>query len=827
MIAAAALLLASGAAALIYQVLWVKQLSLIVGVDVYAVTIGVSAFFAGLGLGGYLFGKLADRSRRPLLLYAALELGVALLGIGATFGLARAAWPFAMLLERGGLVAWVIPLGAVGIPAVLMGGSLPVLVRSLTADSALIGSVGGRLYSANTAGALLGTLLTTFLLLPILGVQGTGLLAASINLAAAAGALAIDRLKHSQARETATTPNTRLSKETRRALFLYAIAGGIALGYEVIWSQTIVQFLSTRAFAFSIVLATYLAGLVAGSAWYARRADRTRDPWATFALLIAAAGFLSVLEIGVLGNWLMNWQSDLEEILRAATGSELAAMCGRFAAASLGIVFLPTALLGAAFPVALRLASSGGSAGRRTGLVISLNTFGGIAGTLLTGFVLIPAVGLIITLGILAMAATSLALYVAARERSIGRVALLAIFAAAAATVIVVAFTPKDQLARLLPRTRRGGTVAFYEESSGGTVAVIERQVRERSDRMLYIQGVSNSGDTMTSLRYMRLQALLPLLIHRGEPHSALVVGLGTGITVGALLEYPGLEQRVCAELLPAVSHAAFLFHGNFGASKDPRIDLRFHDGRRELMQNSRRYDVITLEPPPPSAAGVVNLYSGDFYRLARSRLQPNGIFAQWLPLPTQNVEDSRSLVRSFLDAFPYASLWTTEVHETLLMGSPQPMELNVPRIVERFNYPPVSNALNEVGIASPAALLATWVTDRRGLERFSAGALPVTDDRPRIEYASWVRRGEFARVLPQVLDVRSDAPLIGADDNFRQEVSRERDTLMAFYAAVLYAYRGEREPWARMINTVISRDPTNAYYRWIIGGASGPTEQR
>ncbi len=157
--------------------------------------------------------------------------------------------------------------------------------------------------------------------------------------------------------------------------------------------------------------------------------------------------------------------------------------------------------------------------------------------------------------------------------------------------------------------------MVFYEEGQGGTVAVLEQTAGQKRFRRLYIQGVSNSGDTLPSLRYMRLQALLPLIIHGGEPKSALVIGLGTGITSGALLRFPGLEQRVVAELLPEVVQAASNFQGNFGAATDPGLDIRLRDGRRELLSNAQTYDLITLEPPPPSAAGVVNLYSSGLLR--------------------------------------------------------------------------------------------------------------------------------------------------------------------------------------------------------------------
>jgi spermidine synthase len=437
----ALLLFASGTAALVYQVLWIKQLSLVVGVDVYAVTTGVSAFFAGLALGGALFGRWADRLARPFLLYALLELGVAALGVAATLALARAAQPFAALEERGGPLAWVPLFALVGVPAVLMGGTLPVLIRSRAPQPGYIGAAGGRLYAANT--------------------------------------------------------------------------------------------------------------------------------------------------------------------------------------------------------------------------------IGGIAGTILTGFVLVPVLGLVRTLEALALAAAAVGLFAVIRGPAARR-AHWATLAIGTTTMLAAILTPPDRLASLLPGARSGKLI-FYEESRGGTVAVVEQQAGQTRFRRLYIQGVSNSGDAMLSLRYMRLQALLPLVIHGGEPRSALVVGLGTGITAGALLRYPGLERRVCAELLPAVVRAAPLFQGNFGAASDPRIEIRIRDGRRELLRNPQQYDLITLEPPPPSAAGVVNLYSSDFYALAGTRLRQGGLLAQWFPLPTQNDEDSRSLVRSFLDVFPHVSLWTTEFHGMLL----------------------------------------------------------------------------------------------------------------------------------------------------------------
>ncbi|MFL9981769.1 fused MFS/spermidine synthase [Paraburkholderia sediminicola] len=834
------LLFISGAASLIYQVLWIKQLALVVGVEVQAVTTGVSAFFAGLAVGGWIFGRLADRLARPLRLYALLEAGVLVLALASTWMLPHAAAPFASMQDRIGPLAWALPFVLVGLPAVLMGGTLPVLMRALCPTAAQMGRSGARLYAANTAGAIAGTLAASFVLIPSLGVQGSAFAAAALNAGAALVAALLGRTQRAfvpvvglsssavapgqstvdvthNVVSPAAAERPSLASKARLALVLYAFAGGVAIGYEVVWSQVIVQFISTRSFAFAVVLATYLLGLTLGSALASRYADRARDPWGAFGVLIVSAGLVALLEIAVLSNGLLHWQSLAREAALGATDSLLTAMCAGFAVAAVCVVFVPTLLLGAAFPFALRLNVDNRHTGRDVGAVVALNTAGGIAGTLLTGFVLVPQLGLVYTLAALAVLAGAVGLVAVLRGSDVRPFARWSVPVLAALTLVTMIVTPSDRLATLLAESR-GGNLTFYEESAGGTVAVVEQNAGQRQFRRLYIQGVSNSGDTMASLRYMRLQALLPLIIHRETPRTALVIGLGTGITGGALLTWPGLEHRAVAELLPAVVRAAPQFKGNYGMSTDARMDIRMRDGRRELLRNAERYDLITLEPPPPSAAGVVNLYSSDFYRLAASRLQQGGIVAQWLPLPTQNEEDTRALIQSFIQVFPHAALWTTELHEMMLVGSMQPLELDVPRIEARFAQPQVAAALREVGIASPAALLATWITDRAGLEYYAADAQPVTDDQPRIEYATWVRHDAFPTTLAHLLALHTAPPLQGADDAFRAAMENSRSALQSFYSAGLDAYKGDRDAWAQDISNAVRTDPDNAYYRWLIG---------
>jgi spermidine synthase len=808
---AGALLFLSGAAGLLYQVLWVKQLSLIVGVEVYSITIAVSAFFAGLAAGNIFFGRWADRLSMPVRLYAALEAAVAIAGVGVTVLLAHTAGAFAWLAEHAGPLAWLLPFALVGAPAFLMGGTLPALVRTVTGERESVSKRGGFLYALNTAGGVAGALLSSFVLIRAVGVRGSSVVAAVLNLMAATGALMILRAPVKAAEERAFRP-TEVTYIF--PLILYGAAGGIALGYEIVWSQSIVQFMSTRVFAFSIVLATYLFGIFLGSWLGARYVDRVKDKWGMFAVLVAAAGVVALMEVWVMGAWEFRMQAVVANAIGSATKSLMLFMCVRFLLAALSVVFVPTLLLGAAFPFALSICRDESGAGHGVGAVLGWNTVGGVVGTLLTGFVLVPRVGLVLSLVILAGAALVVA---AAALRRSTRAVMTRMVAVLGVVFVVCAFVvPSNKWANLLT-DEHPGRLVFYEESNGGAVAVIGQAASANRFRRLYIDGVSNSGDAMTSLRYMRLQALLPLIVHAGEPSSALVIGLGTGITAGALTQYPGMTEIRCAELLPAVVKASENFEGNFDAAKNAAVHITLRDGREELLRNQTKYDLITLEPPPPSAEGVANLYSTEFYRLAGARLNHNGIVAQWLPLPTQNDEDTKALVRSFIEVFPYASLWTTELHEMLMVGSMEPMPLDARQIAERYYAPKVEAALAEVGVESPEELLALWVTDRGGMMRYAGTTPAVTDDGPRVEYSTWVRPLEILTTLPELQALRVEAPLAGTEE-MRAKVKMERDGLDDFYAAGLAAYVGDREAWGMHMKRVMQEKGGNQYYLWIAG---------
>ena len=815
------LLFLSGSTALAFQTLWVKQLTLVVGVEVFAVSLGVAAFFLGLAAGSALLGLRVDRGGRPLRWYAGFEAAVGLLGLGTTLLMPLAPGPFVRLGEAVGPLAWALPAVMVAVPAFFMGGTLPAAMRALAPADRALGRESGSLYAWNTGGAVAGALLTPFLLVPWLGVRGAGTTTAIACLATAGLALWLER---GASRE----PGTRRVHRTQAAsvpgrgfvfgLFLYACAGGIAMGYEVLWSQIVAPLTSTRGAAFAVVLAVYLFGLALGSAAWSRMADRVEDRWAAFGWLIAAAGLLALLTYAALGPWLEALQAAFGQAVSRISGSHALGMYSRFLLAGIVVVLPATLALGAAFPAAVRLTGDAVRAGTSVGRVAAWNMTGAIFGTLVVGFVAVPLLGLARTLFLLAClaAVVGLAATLASPRRRAATITVSVVLLLA--SVVGALALPRDKLGTMLAQLR-GGELDFYEEGAGGAVAVLEQSTPAGTFRRLYVAGVSNSGDSMASLRYMRLQALLPLIVHGGEPRSAMVIALGTGITCGALLADPGLTRRTCVELLPEVVEATQRFAGNYGVSGDDRVEIRVADGRHELLRNEETWDLITLEPPPPSAAGVVNLYSREFYELAKRRLAPGGMVAQWWPLPTQNLEDSRSLVRSFVDAFPYVSAWTTEVHEVLLVGSMSPMPIDTGHVARRFEQPGITEALREVGVDSAAALLSTWITDRDGLLDFVGDAPPVTDDRPRIEVAPWLRPGEMARVLPAVAALATDPPLEGGDAALRSAVERHRGELGLLFQALQASLEGNQALMQDSLRRLRASDPDNPYYAWIAPG--------
>lgn len=824
------LFFASGISALIYELLWVRKVTFVVGAHAYAVSTVLASFFAGMAGGAFVFGEWLGRRRDPLRVYGLLEIGAAFSAAavtwaldhpGALHGVVKAFSPDS---EVGSAVLrFAFTFALLSVPTFLMGGTLPVLSRGVTSLGEPLGREIGRLYALNTLGAVIGVLGSAFVLVRTLGVNASLALAVGLNVLIGVLALALGR-RLTVVDDTRAPPRRDASPaaESARgpAFALSALSGLTGLAYEVVWTRVLVQVLFSRMIALAMVLAIFLLGIVAGSWIASKRVDRLRSPWQAYALLQLAVAFSSVLALWLLGPALSFWRSSLEPALATrGAGDELVWLAKSFFI-PLSILAAPTLLIGASFPVAVRLVGRHASVASDVGRLYFVNTLGGVAGSLLAGFVLIPSMGtqasLFLLAGLNAIAAVVAGSYGFPAPRA--RVALAAVSLGAVA--LAVWRTPSDSILRVVGG-QWPGRMLFHEEGVDGTVAIYEEAMGGRRWRRLVINGSSNTGDIMSSRRYMRLQAHLPVLIRLAAeappPTDALVICLGTGITYGGLFLYDELGRRVCVELSEAVVHGAEKFRDvNGDVLSRPDAEIVVADGRHYLLAREGAFDVITLEPPPPHDTGAVNLYTREFYRLCKSRLRPHGVMAQWLPLMTRQ-PDLKMVVRAFVEEFPHASLWTTERQETLLIGSSDPLRIDYAKLAAAIERPAVARDLAQIGVRTAPELLSLFLLDERALAEYARDDPPLTDDFPRLEYAFVDRGQSFFQTLPDLLARRSSIEpyLANAGDRAAVlgETARRAELLDSFYRSGLAYVQGDGKTANALMGKVFAADPQNEYF--------------
>jgi len=761
------LFFASGFSALLYEVVWVRQLASVFGVSAFALSAVLSAYFLGMALGAWWIGRRADRVERPLTAYGVLEGGAALLAMAITLGiphLDRVLLPLLDLFEGRFFAQSVVRFGAalavlIG-PTALLGATLPVLARGLVGSKDELAAGVAQLYAVNTAGAVFGVLGAGFVLIPWVGLQTTAAIGAGVGLAVAAIAFAMSRRF-----APASRPAERAVEGAPgdpAVLVAFAVSGFGALALEVIVMRMLNLLQSPSTLGIASMLAVFLAGIAIGSAWIARSIERVGVGAAIrLARVEAAIGAAALLSL-----WLFAGVRPLIAGLAHAFGEAPDALVQpRFALLAAAVVFLPpTLLLGATLPLAAR-AYVGGVAtlGTQLGRLYGANTIGGVAGSFAAGFLLIPALGAERSLQAIALLFCANGAALALFARSVERPARTrAALAAAAIAVVVLLLRPNFLEAWMLARSGSQRVIEAREDYYG-TVAVVERDEASESVRQLMVNGDFMSNTSLYARRYMRLASHLPALRAGEPPRRGLVICFGAGITVDALARHPGMEQVTVVELSRAVLESAPHFaHVNDDVLANPRVRAVVEDGRHYLLRHpGERYDVITLEPPPPAGAGVSNLYSRDFYELARSRLAPGGVMAQWVPIATQSPEATRAVLRAFLDVFPHAELWWTESLETLVLGSDRPFELGLPRARALLADPLVGPNLREIGIGDPYDLISYYLLGEAELAAWLADAEVVTDDHPVIEYKGAGSHDQNWRVLETLLQRRPKPAVI------------------------------------------------------------------
>lgn len=769
------LFLVSGSTGLLYEVAFGKLLAYVFGATAYAVSTVLAAFMGGMALGAHLGGKRAARFGRPLAAYGVLEIIVGLVVAASPAALDALTRAYVSLAQkapdslalltaiRGGMTALVVI-----VPTVAMGATLPVLSRVVAGE---VGTTSKRrlsfLYAVNTAGGAIGALTSAYLVLPALGVRGTIWAAALANVAIGTTAIVTAKRERNEAPKAERKSETEAASHgpderataTARDPEPFALAFALASGFvvfaaEVIETHLLALLIGNSAYAFGLMLAVFLVCLALGAARAFAFADKLGEGAIALGLGAAAASLALTMPL---------W-AELPRLFMFA-GKYVDSFAGRElvrALAALVILAVPTFFLGTTFPLLLHRIASRPDVAARVGRLTVVNTVGTILGSILTGYFVLPWLGSqrsLAGVGVLLAIASVLASRAFAPgidqdKRSAGKT-----FALPAVALVLLVVAPRWDMARMT----NGANVYFTAGPPPDRIEMMREDVHggvttvaRRGDVLTLYTNGKFQGDNGGEMAAQRRFAHFPSMFVTNE-RRVLVVGLGTGTTLGTITAYPWQHIEV-AEISPAIVEASRVFFSGPARESlsDPRVELEVVDGRNHLLVSPNRYDLVTMELSSVWFAGASSLYSREFYELVRSRLAEGGILQQWVQLHHIRRRELAAIVRTLRVVFPHVALFVGG-SQGILVASEKPLVASRARLAKLGEVPPIKETLG--GTPMPA-LFDELVTSEAELDRFVAETpgdpIVSTDDNLFLEYATpkgnvldyWTSLGETRELL-------------------------------------------------------------------------------
>lgn len=796
-----ACLVASGMGGLIAEVAWSRALAALFGSALTATGLLLAIFMGGLGAGSAIGGRIARRARNPLALFGAVEIAIGLLILATPGYFARIA-PVVKTLDvrlpdfLAPAVPALLTLPILGTIVVLMGSTFPLFLTFVARERATVARASGLVYGINTLGAVAGTLLAGFWLLPSLGIANGIRTAAALDLLAGSVAIAVAmRRKPADAATAADMEPSAVGAPEERAklgapIAIALLGGFAALALEVAWFRALMLVFGSSVYAISLMLAAFLCGLSLGAVLVAGRSEARGELRASLGRIHWQVAFSSTLV------------TFLVQLVPVAYISILETTHGRFAGMAsisfvviLALLAIPTLLMGAALPLAIRLAveEKGEHASREAGSVYAASSLGSCLGALAAGFALIPLVGVrgtVAAAAVASLAASTIALR-GSSDRAARRLALQA--------GVLIAALWGAWLGNLLPwdwRVLTGGYYAYahlYTKNRAEATGPLRREVALADDpalapghpparfaeateggeerllfwrdgmlaqvavvengpvRSLLLNGKADASNARGDMRTQLLLGHLPALLAPEPPGgSAMVIGLGSGVTAGAVASWP-YERVIAAEIEPMVARGARFFEReNLGALDDPRVTLRIDDARRILDRSPGGFRLITSEPSNLWMSGVSLLFTREFFELAASKLDDDGVFCQWIHLYQVGDDDVRTLFASMGRSFPHMLVFVDET-DLLIVASKSPLELDPRAWRARIAANRTAGSmLAGAGIETAGDIAAGIVADERAVRGFASGARLHTDDRPILEFTA-ARQMGFDRSAPIV----------------------------------------------------------------------------
>ncbi len=755
----------SGASALIYEVVWVRLFTTILGASSYAVTIVLATFMAGLGLGAWGIGKKADQYTEKQLIkaYVILELGIGiyalllpvLLGAAESWYVAffRHFSPGPSVFNGFRLILSILLLI---VPTTLIGATLPVLSRYIIRREQLISLKVSQLYALNTLGALCGTLFAGYILLPRLGISLTTMTAVGMNMFVA-GVFWLTNAMTGPSQKPLDRFLVKGTQEDRKTthfqkvvLMGFCLSGVAAMFYEVAWTRTLSMILGTSTYAFTTMLSTFLLGIALGSAVYGyiKRFVPVRWLFIGLQFIITASALMSIPLFEKLPFLYLS-------INAAGMDSWMDVQFIRFVLAA-SVMLLPTLALGTLLPVVSAFfVEKTSHLGRRLGTAYGLNTLGNVIGAAAGGLLLIPFLGMQKTIMIGAVINFVAGSMVCLINTDISkRTRWAGVTTAALLTIVLItAVTPwapkiinsgvyvyEDRYNTMLDRYQKASEnqnsiptlppwqvfemamkqydLLYYDTGVSATVAVMER-----SDgvKFLTINGKTDASTGKKSdMATQVMIAQLPLLFHE-NPDKVLVVGLGSGITAGSVLTHD-IRMVDCAELSPSVIKAARFFNkANHGALDDKRLRIVPRDARNMLLTTEERYDVIISQPSNPWISGESSLFSLEWYKLVRQHLESGGLFLQWLPAYLMSEKDLKIIVHTLRSVLPNLTVWTSGSLGDLIFiaKKSRPLRIDYQQVLQKLEKKSVYEDIQRLGIDPLTIPFELFVMNEPQLNRY------------------------------------------------------------------------------------------------------------
>lgn len=773
----------SGAAGLIYEVTWQRMLGVVFGTSALAISTVLIVFMGGMSLGSFLLGKLTDRMRNPFLFYGILEGGIGLLCLFVPIALSnisevyRSFYPSLQNSFIGlSLVRLALVIAVLLPPTFLMGGTFP----AFSSAYANLGEAGKDLsivYAVNTSGAVVGTLLGGFVLLPNLGISSTIKVAVAINFLVFLLALALAKTREG-VEEVSAPPIIYPSSTANLAIIAIGLSGFASMALEVAWTRALHMVFGITTYAFTTMLASFLLGLVIGSAVLARYIERVKDLPLLLAFVEMGAGFTALLFSRVIDFlpivflWLFKYIQN---------NFFLFYLC-QFVICFL-VLLLPTSLFGASFPLATRIAlRSREQFAGGVGKVYAFNTLGNILGSFLSGFLLIRVVGaggVIVIASLLNILAGAVMLkgVVAVPKPRLreawgiwGAVLFFALMPfrwnierLASGVYLYAPYYLGQGSFEKAKEAMEARMIIYYKDSITSTITVLQGYQNGVPALALQIDGkteASSYGDLTT--QYM--VAHLPLLLHPA-PKKVMIVGLASGCTLGAALCHP-VEEVKCAEIEPAMIEASKFFKEvNEEWWEDQRAKVIIEDGRNFLSLTPEKYDCIISEPSNPWISGLGNLFTREFYQICKDHLTDGGIFALWVPAYITSMEDFKGIIATICSVFPYVTAWNYPpiYPDVIIICSNKPFRFSLEAVERKIrNNPRLIRSLGRISMSNVWDIVKGFLLPDARVRRFCQGFPINTDDLPRIEYSApkWLYRGVNEEVLNELYNLGRNSPL-------------------------------------------------------------------